>query len=245
MSSKGKRPLVLFSGGLDSTYLLHNLLASGEDVDVLYIDGGQGKAKIDAEKQAVAKLLKLFDAWHQEGHFEGRIRSRWLEGKFTYSDAGSFEKMSLQQVLPWLSTALQYAHPDRCSRVCIAYCLGDSVSAWLDKIQQAWTLLYSTIYYDQLVPLEFPLKQYDKQFFLRYLPSALRNETWVCELPVQERRRIGKHPARWKACGKCPACLRSAYNHSLISPVKATICQLSGDNAAIKKPTSTKPRRKS
>ncbi len=212
------RPLILFSGGLDSTTLLYDRLVRGDNVDVLYIDCGQGPNKIAAEKAAAINILDLFQDFKSRGLLEAEVETRHMDATFAWSRGHAPSTFSFAQVLPWLVTAMQYVDSYKHSKVEIAYCMGDQISSELYKLQAVWAQLWSCISDRPLVPLEFPFLRQSKQYFLERLPSYLRDLTWVCEIPV-DRHEEGDDEAlagpRWGQCWKCMACKRSKMEQEL------------------------------
>lgn len=183
----GPVPLVLFSGGLDSTYLLSQLLMETE-VEVLYVRGPQGHDKERMEDLARSNILD----WMAE-HRPYRVREinsfRLPIGMVTNDD------VAFQQVLPWLYAALCTVNGKRHSKVVISYVLGDQISQELGNLQAAWTSLVAATHH-RGAPLEFPLSYVSKQTILEELPESLYEHVWYCELPDDGL-----------PCGKCPACI--------------------------------------
>lgn len=63
----GKVPLILWSGGVDSTALLVKRLAVGQQVDVISMDVGQAERKIQHELVARMLLTKALHQNEREG----------------------------------------------------------------------------------------------------------------------------------------------------------------------------------
>lgn len=57
-----KVPLLLFSGGLDSTYLVSYMLAENGPVDILYVNGGQAPEKMRLELEARQRNIQFWSA---------------------------------------------------------------------------------------------------------------------------------------------------------------------------------------
>jgi 7-cyano-7-deazaguanine synthase in queuosine biosynthesis len=176
-----KRPLVLFSGGLDSTFnmLLHTL--EGESVDYVYIDGGQGKSKVESEQATIDRILtalheharrKEKDVWHR---FGGHPLS-----KVNFCNTPS---AGWRQPIPWLVSALEVVDPEKHSAVEVSYVQGDEIISRIPELQAAWAAMWSITKVGELVPLKFPLKDVSKQGILCQMPEDLYKLTWVCETP--------------------------------------------------------------
>lgn len=190
MDEVKKPPLILFSGGLDSTYLLWQRLQT-TNVEVLYIRGPQGEDKTEMEDKA-----------------RERIRE-WLctKGKTPYSILKTYDvemphgdqsqDNTFSQLLPWFYAALNKSTGYRHSCVEMAYVMGDQISYFLNDIARAWDTLAWAIK-GAPVELKFPLIMKHKHAMIKEMPTELYNLIWYCELPENK-----------EACGKCPAC----YTH--------------------------------
>lgn len=195
-----KRPLLLFSGGLDSTYMLYYQLQMVGDADIMYAEGGQGKLKGDAERYARHRILKLMekktpfrvvqDCSVEQIHPEGST----VKGSLAIPSAMT------RQVPAWFLAALYAFDSTRHSAVQIGYTRGDSFNDKLHDLKLAWHHL-SNAFLRTTVPLEFPLLGTDKQRMLQQLPTQLVDNVWVCELP-----RL--HNGEPVACHQCLPCRR-------------------------------------
>jgi len=200
----GAIPLVLLSGGLDSTYLAYEFLKFG-DIDILYIDGRQVSNKVNAEKKALQTIIHTLNA-----NSKHKIRNRFLA---TTVDLG-FVRMQFQQAGYWIFSAMQ-AFDDRLhNKVCLSYVSGDSILASLSSIKSAWWDLASSIKM-QPIPLEFPLQFVTKAQILTNMPQELIDLTWSCETPMSDEAIDG-----YIACGYCDPCVTKKvelYRQSLLS----------------------------
>lgn len=67
------RSLIAFTGGLDSTYVLHEELKKGRDVEVLYAYVLQGESARLAELSERRRILN-----HFRNRFPGQIKNEWI-----------------------------------------------------------------------------------------------------------------------------------------------------------------------
>ena len=169
-----KYPLVLMSGGLDSTYLTYSLLKT-TPVDVLYVRSNQGEEKIRMELKAVEHISGLLNTEPKLLH---RIRNRYTE---VVMDVHS-DRFVFQQVLPWMIGALKTVDLKIHSKVCFGYVLGDQAIGWKTEMMTAWDNLCEVLLGGH-IPLEFPLMRNTKEQLILGLPFYIRNKIWVCELP--------------------------------------------------------------
>jgi 7-cyano-7-deazaguanine synthase in queuosine biosynthesis len=191
-------PLILFSGGLDSTYLL-NFRLKHAPADTLYVSGGQHPLKIEAETKASAKILKLIEADQPY-----KVRNRLTLDSLSFAGAPA---TGFTQAPAWLFAALYHADPEVHNAVDIAYVMGDEITGCIHQLERAWEALWSVGKQGPLVPLQFPLKMHRKAQFLQELPQKILDEVWVCEVPTKPGKTI-------KACGQCAACVRSFHEWS-------------------------------
>ena len=181
-------PLILFSGGLDSTYLVQQQLTVGP-VDVMYINGGQHEEKMAKELKQRSIILDKFAEFYPhkvQAQYE-RLNSTQLQGANT----------KWAQVAPWLFGALAIANSKRHSKLMIGYVSDDGAyfGSHLRYIEDAWYNLQKIACVNDPIPIEFPLLSMSKVDILRDLDKRLLNDIWVCEVPKN-----GKH------CGQCNPC---------------------------------------
>jgi 7-cyano-7-deazaguanine synthase in queuosine biosynthesis len=199
-------PLILLSGGLDSTALVYSKLKAGINVATMYIDGNQHQDKVIAEKATRKKILAEFQRMYDKREVEGRVISDVsdiVDERLIRAGADTF---CLSQAWAWFSNAFTQADGFMHSSVEIAYVLNDSASSELYRLQEAWKILYASLKKGPLVPLEFPFMRTYKECLYDELPSRLRKLVWVCETPIITH--TGTTKEKRHECGTCPACKR-------------------------------------
>lgn len=219
-----KHPLILFSGGNDSTFLLYETLTN-TDAHVLYVEGNQNSDKVRAE----LKAREAIKEWLNENTLH-RVLSdtKYINSVYasdiTYgNERGTdvFNAVTLAQPVSWLMSALYHYNPVIHSCVQLAYLCGDDIAASLTTLQYAWDHLCFSVK-QQSVPIQFPLKNYRKSYILENLPKELANLTWVCELPVPKENSDSKEQ-ELIPCGRCIACTNlkiEEYRKTLIHEYK-------------------------
>ena len=190
----GKCPLILFSGGLDSTYLLSERLKV-TDVDILYVKGPQGSVKSKQELQAREKILK----WMEKNR-PFKVRTSYIED---ISGIYIHHNQQFGQINSWFFSALNNCISHLHSSVEIAYVNGDDNNLMLPSIGYAWDHMQYVLFKDK-TPLVFPLSLVSKQKILDSISVDLYKLTWVCELAANESDTVID---KYKPCGKCEACL--------------------------------------
>lgn len=197
MSNNGKVPLVLFSGGLDSSYLLHELLKES-DVEVLYVKAGQCQVKQAKELAQRRRIVELLQ------ELTGNYVLNWHEVNI----GQLFNHMpdhSWQQPAMWLAGALNHSTGRRHSKLVVGYVSGDGIVARLHNIERAWYHLQQFSKHDP-IPVEFPLSTTSKLSILDRIHPLLWPLVWVCELP-KEADVDGSGKREIVACGHCVPCL--------------------------------------
>lgn len=186
--SMAKRPLLLFSGGLDSTVMLQQALCESP-VDVLYGEAGSAPQKAINERAARIKIIAHFNqvmpykVWNE------------FEPNQVVSLNGSPQK-SWGQMMPWLVYALQAADPDQHSEVQVGFVMGDSNCVVFDEMVKAWNALWAISKNGPVVPLVMPLKLHVKPTLLNRLDPRVYSMLWICETPDDDKK-----------CGRCLPCM--------------------------------------
>jgi 7-cyano-7-deazaguanine synthase in queuosine biosynthesis len=189
-----KVPLILFSGGLDSSHMLEEMLAVG-DVETLYVIGGQAPDKVIQER--VARNAIMY-------HLEKRTGNKVLKDHEVRTNQ-MFVHMAdhmFQQPAMWITGALQVSDANKHSELLIGYVAGDQISCKIPYIQQAWDYLqlFSKV---TPIPVRFPLQLITKLEILDRISSHVVGKVWVCEMPHEKERRL-------VACKCCTPCLTMA-----------------------------------
>lgn len=193
-----KRPLLLVSGGLDSTYMLQEALLQSH-VDVLYVEAGQCVKKVQAEKLARAaifgKLIERTEVLPEDQRYHIR---NYLEYKaVSFVDAPA---LVASQSPVWLIAALYHFDPSIHSEVRIAYVMGDDALIYRHEMQKAWENL-CLLTKGVAIPMVFPLMGWRKEHILQRVMPYLLEFVWVCELPQWKGNTI-------VACHRCRPCKR-------------------------------------
>lgn len=191
----GKRTLVLFSGGMDSTYLMWTLAENGVDATYIYADGAQGRNKSSVEEDSrpaiIDRIKEYWPGWYPHGG--GRVLSQ--------VNLSQTPKAKWRQALPWMVAAMEMVDPDLHSSVAIGYCADDDTLQEKYSMIEAWNAMWKFTKKGEVVPLEFPLQLTSKFVMMRDLPPDVYAATWVCELPTTNARTGAI------ACGRCEPCM--------------------------------------
>jgi 7-cyano-7-deazaguanine synthase in queuosine biosynthesis len=171
---------VLWSGGLDSTYLIHSLLNEGHVVRASYCEIINNKDKTIREQKAIKSLCKVLS--HPKFSYLGVLCRVEVLGNFL---------TCFSQMPVWITALLSSGAKDA-DYLALGYVLGDDAISYLEDIQNIWNA-YGGLSKKTLPLLQFPLKKVSKEDIIRKLPlNILKLVTWCENSDVP--------------CGKCPPC---------------------------------------
>lgn len=170
-----KRPLVLFSGGVDSSFVMYE----NPTADRLVIELDTSYMKYNREQAARARVMNWI-----KGNAGFDPESREYHSKYLMAPGCTAR---YKQLLPWMVRALEMVVPTRHSSVMIGYLSDDDSARQIPLMKAAWDNLYQVVHgLDDYVPLEFPLEHYCKREILERIPADLLKLTTSCEYPVEE-----------------------------------------------------------
>lgn len=191
-------PLILFSGGLDSTALLNEALDTYAVVDLVFVKLSGQEEQYKRQAKAVKNICDEFMKKHRAtiGRI-GRIRNiETAEILGCHNGA-----LRLAQGHGWLFAALNNLRPDN-TMVQVGYVLGDSAYSAIHDLTKAWEYLTKAacvthIDHGYIPNLNFPLMYKTKTDLINSLDERiLRHVVW-CE-----------NTDRGNDCGQCPSCKR-------------------------------------
>jgi len=183
-----KKVAILWSGGLDSTYLIYKNLLEGNTVYAYYIEINNNINKVIKEKEAMESLTKLFIDKYGTA-FDNRGTLVYIDVNTLYGNCLIFSQMPI-----WI-TALQFI--GNVDEIQIGYCMNDDAISYLDDIKNIHHS-FSSIKTKE-IPISFPLSKIKKEEELNFLPEEYKKLIWYCENPINN-----------KPCHECCSCKR--YN---------------------------------
>ncbi len=198
-SAKPKHIGVLYTSGLDSTFLVYKNLKEGNVVQPFYVRLSNNDTKTKAELYNIDKQIELFREAYGESIKSIRTIMKLNIDEFSYTTA-------LVQAPMWVY-ALQFVQNCDIDEFQIGYVMNDCAISYLDEIK----ILYRTFHGlammgSKQVPLAFPLTKYSKVDILTDLPGKYRRYLWSCEMPrvIGEDDHIEYHPCG----GTCHPCTK-------------------------------------
>jgi hypothetical protein len=186
---------VLFSGGLDSTYLVWKNLTEGNKVQPVYVEIENNKTKTILEKNRTGLLVEEF-----RKEFPGKIRNVKIILKVNV-DAVE-DSLYFKQVPVWI-LAIVFAQDLNVDEIQIGYVANDDAIGYLQDIQNVYKSYEPLMRY--LKPLVFPLSKKSKHDMARELPENYRKFIISCEYA----KIIGSEDAEfieYEPCCDCVPC---------------------------------------
>src|SRR3954471_6192981 len=190
--------LVMFSGGLDSTAMLVQLLAhSREQLRVHHIRMANREQRAEAEQSAVERIV----AW---------CASRYRPFRYSQSalDFRELEAIPIDYLcIAFVACQVAIDTPG-CNRIAVAALARDTdIENRSARQRRVFETLYECYRARRLgeprVEWIYPVYQSTKPELAGSLPPELVALTWSCRQPVPEA-------GNWRPCGACKACLARA-----------------------------------
>lgn len=198
--AKTDRPLLLFSGGLDSTYILEQYFKADIKLELLYVTGvihpDKEKMEIRARQKIISYLVKKYDRNVVVDDHE-RSATHYQGTQVKYG-----------QISPWLFSALQTVEPSH-TELLVGYVQGDSIMPDLHIVKEIWEKLCGLVNHHS-IPLNTPLvhtTKYDIMSYFRWAAPELLKLVWTCETPLPGKRL----PVACKTCTPCRTLEREKY----------------------------------
>lgn len=195
-----KKVLCLFSGGLDSTYMVELALKKNYEVTLLHIDLSQGDRSV-YEKNAVDNVVKYFN----DEYPDSSIKVVSVKTEF---DRNIKPLIYFAQMPFWITYPLYYAN--ECDEVWIGYVMCDQAISYLDDIRKIWNSFKRISHEDRYPKLIFPLCKISKEMIRYDMDYDLFQLTVYCESPVDVKGKL-------TPCGECPSCKRAELSNVLTS----------------------------
>lgn len=197
---------LLWSGGLDSTFLLNHLLKEGHKVTTGYI---KLENNVDQSERELAAINKL------QPYFYNKFPDTFSNNGIVLSAnvVQPSSNLVLQQASMW--TLAWIVTPKECDYIAIGYVMHDCALSYLDDIKNAFNGSSGLVYRN--IPVVFPIIKYQKSYMWHELPDSVREHVTWCESVNNN-------------CGYCTSCKRMAYE-GIIAPFRI----VSDDNYAIDK----------
>ena len=197
-----KKVAILFSGGLDSTYLVWKNLKDGNTVFPIYIEISNNKVKTIMEKNRIELLHKRFAEEFNvdKSYYDCPLKD--IQYALTVDVTANEESLYFKQVPIWILGVL-FSQGLEVSEIQIGYVGNDDAISYLKDIQKIYKSYQAMS--EPLKPLVFPLVKERKYDIAKELPYIYRELIFSCE----DARIIGSEEAElveYEPCCNCTPC---------------------------------------
>lgn len=199
-----KKVAVLFSGGLDSTYLVWKNLKDGNTVLPIYIEIENNEVKTKLEKNRIELLWKEFEKEfrnQEEGYYDFKLKPiKYAIKVSVHANEGS---LYFHQIPIWMFSAVFLQGMVEIDEVQIGYVSNDDAISYLDDIQNIYKS-YQPIS-EPMKPLVFPITKMKKYQMAEELPEQYRKYIFSCEMAIIK----GSENAElieYEPCCECAPC---------------------------------------
>ena len=212
MGKKNKSVAVLFSGGLDSTYLVWKNLKDGNTVFPIYIEISNNKVKTVMEKNRIELLCKKFSEEFNADKPYDESPMKDIQYALTVNVTANEDSLHFKQVPIWILGIL-FLQGLEVDEIQIGYVGNDDAISYLKDIQKIYKSYQSMS--EPLKPLVFPLFKERKYDIAKELPYQYRELLFSCENATI----IGSEDAaliEYEPCCDCTPCrtiISSDYYH--------------------------------
>ena len=198
-----KKIVILFSGGLDSTYLMWKALKAGHEVYPTYISINNNQNKVIVEKQQCTLLINEFNK-----EFDKKIE---LNETVTV-DVNNASNLAFSQPYLWSTLANIGIYSDM-DEIQIGYVYGDSVIAYIPEIKKNYNSAKPFVLNQP--KLTFPFIKTSKEVIIEELPEQYLKLVVSCENPKLLPYGINNGDFKYRffePCGDCEVCKKIMYN---------------------------------
>lgn len=227
-----KKVLILWTGGLDSTYLIFKNLFMGNEVYMGYVDIRNNDICMKGEVQARDRLLKYIKTLQDKISFKGRLCLEVMklceisvnyESDFPFAQVPLFFIPITANLMSYNEIQLGFVYGDYENSDLFIQKLNNIYNGYVDLITTPITGKRKILYKSDIAKLTFPLSNTTKQEEILFIKSIdnkyktkILNNLVHCE-DLQEQEGGSIVP-----CGECKACrnYQKAYESLFNKEVK-------------------------
>lgn len=206
-----KNVMVLYSGGLDSTYLIWKNIMDGNNVYPIYVEIKNNHIKTFVENKQSAEILEILN----DMAVARGLKRMFLETTVSINVYSSVsDDLHLLQLPIWLTGIMYSGKLSHVDEIQIGYVMNDDAISYLDDIKNLYESYKPFVYsHPKLV---FPLTKEKKTSMHHDLPESIKKLIISCEMPIlfgkndKEIHEITE-PTKiltYKTCGECVPCKR-------------------------------------
>ncbi len=175
---KQKTVAILFTGGLDSTYLMYKNLQEGHIIYPFYVNVNNNKNKAEIEIQQSNLIIEEFRK-HYKQEINQLVNICDIDMHFINQNS-----YALVQAPMWVfAISWLQGHFDE---IQIGYVMNDCAISYLNEIKsiyKSFNKLYGREHKKQ-VPLTFPISKVDKISIFQQMPQYVKHLIFSCEAPI-------------------------------------------------------------
>ena len=196
---------VLWSGGLDSTFLIQHLLTIYPNANVFsgYVEIMNNPSKTRMEKQAIERLIPLLNS-----KYNNRLKHIGTTLKCEISKVS--EWIPLKQLPIWITSIISTT-PYDIDEIALGYVLNDCAISYIHDIKHvisSWRKGFSP----KFPNITFPLVKFNKEQIMNEIHFELINEVVWCEMPTENN-------GLFIPCNSCVPCKRSPLSISKLNDI--------------------------
>lgn len=195
---------MLWSGGLDSTYLLQKNLEKGNQVTAVYVKL-ENNDQWKAETAAIEKIYKIL--YHD---FPDQLRL--IKGDHYFVSNICEGGLMLQQVPGHIMYLLHHLK-SYIDEVQVGYVCGDHAVSFVEDFRKIWRAYAGLFPGDKIQKLTFPLIKTTKEEVWDCLNPKLEPLISFCDHPNRVRGNT------FSACGVCESCVRMREMTGMYPPI--------------------------
>lgn len=186
----------LWSGGLDSTYMIQYLLESNPNnvIRCSYVEILNNENKTKMELAAIDKLIPIFREKYKDRFSYHGISYRVGINNMTHG-------VMFYQMPLWIG-AIATVVPKDINQVAIGYVMNDDAISYLSEFKEI-VKAFDKLRFSPLPEIIFPLYKQKKDFITDDIFPSLKKFVVWCELPILN------DDGSWRYCGQCGPCKRS------------------------------------
>jgi len=195
-----KKIAILFSGGLDSTYLVWKNLKEDNIVFPIYVEIENNEVKTILEKNRIELLWKEFE---KEFHKNDSFNLKPIQYAVKVDVHANEGSLYFKQMPIWIFTVVFLQGMDNIDEIQIGYVSNDDAISYLDDIQNIYKS-YQAIS-EPMKPLTFPLTKMKKRQMAEELPEQYRKYIFSCEIAKIKGSKDVEF-IEYEPCCECASC---------------------------------------
>jgi hypothetical protein len=214
-----KKYSVLWSGGLDSTFMIEYLLSLDYQVDAYYVELMNNEQKTRNELVAIDKLQQIPSFQNPLFKFHGTIYKGLIK-------VSSRHNPTLPQSQVFLEGLALASPAEKGRRAAMGYVMNDCAISYIPEIKKYWKAK-SEMFIDGLAPLKFPLMHDPKDGILMAISDEAKPLVHWCE------NEDTVYPEICGTCNPCAKMLQLGHGADRVNKVRFARKMKEKDNGTV------------